>query len=138
MHPHAYSFPFHLSFLYLRSAVEASLNMKKFHRNETGSLISTQVSRTYGVSIFIDYCPAAAIQRKVKERERDTGLITRMRLAAMWPGATWTLMACAGRGALTRVPLPPPTLHPPPSPIGLWTDFGSLAQSRGWPPFLSL
>ncbi len=60
------------------------------------------------MSIFIDYCPAAAIQRKVKERGRDTGLITRMRLAAVWPGATWTLMACAGRKALTRVPLPPP------------------------------
>jgi hypothetical protein len=29
MHPHACSFPFHLSFLYLRSAVEASLDMKK-------------------------------------------------------------------------------------------------------------
>jgi hypothetical protein len=53
----------------------------------------------------------------------------RMRLAAVQPGATWTLMACAARGGLTRVP-PPPT--------GLWTDFGSLAQSRGWPPFWRL
>ncbi len=39
--------------------------------------------RTHGVSIFIDYCPAAAIQREVKEKERDIGLITRMRLAAV-------------------------------------------------------
>ncbi len=28
----------------------------------------------------------------------------RMRLAAVQPGATWTLMACAARGGLTRVP----------------------------------
>jgi len=41
------------------------------------------VFRTHGVSIFIDYCPAAAIQREVKEKERDIGLITRMRLAAV-------------------------------------------------------
>jgi hypothetical protein len=33
----------------------------------------------------MDYCPAAAIQRKVKGKERDTGLITRMRLAAVQP-----------------------------------------------------
>jgi hypothetical protein len=26
--------------------------------------------------IFIDYCPAAAIQRKMEEKERDTALIT--------------------------------------------------------------
>jgi hypothetical protein len=47
------------------------------------SSFTVQVSRTRGVSIFINYCPAAAIQRKVKEKERDTGLITRMRLAAV-------------------------------------------------------
>jgi hypothetical protein len=41
------------------------------------------VFHTYGVNIFIDYCPAAAIQRKVEEKERDIGLITRMRLAAV-------------------------------------------------------
>ncbi len=33
------------------------------------------LSRTHGVSIFIDYCPAAAIQGKVEEKERDIGLI---------------------------------------------------------------
>jgi hypothetical protein len=54
------------------------------------------------VSIFIDYCPAAAIQRKVEEKERDTGLINRTRLTAVQPGATWSLMACARRGALIR------------------------------------
>jgi hypothetical protein len=32
-------------------------------------------------------------------------------------------------------PFPPPPLSPP---RGLWTDFGSLAQSRGWPPFWRL
>ncbi len=31
----------------------------------------------------------------------------RMRLAAVQPGATWTLMVCAARGGLTRVPPPP-------------------------------
>jgi hypothetical protein len=70
------------------------------------------VSRTYGVSIFIDYCPAAAIQRKVEEKERDTGLINRTRLTAVQPGATWSLMACARRGALIRAP-PPPHTHSP-------------------------
>jgi hypothetical protein len=39
--------------------------------------------RTYGVNIFIDYCPAAAIQRKVKRVERDIGLITGMVSAAV-------------------------------------------------------
>ncbi len=39
--------------------------------------------RTCGVNIFIDYCPAAAIQRKVKWEERDIELITRMVSAAV-------------------------------------------------------
>jgi hypothetical protein len=43
MHPHACSFPFHFSSLYLRSAVEASLNMKKFHRNETSAILSSSI-----------------------------------------------------------------------------------------------
>jgi hypothetical protein len=43
-------------------------------------------------------------------------------------------MACAGRGTPTRTP----PSHPPSAPIRLWTDFGSLAKSRGWPPFWSL
>jgi hypothetical protein len=38
---------------------------------------------TYGVNIFIDYCPAAAIQRKVKGKGRDIGLITGMMSAAV-------------------------------------------------------
>jgi hypothetical protein len=33
------------------------------------------LSRTCGVSIFIDYCTALATQRKVEGEERDTGLI---------------------------------------------------------------
>jgi len=43
MHPHACSFPFHFSSLYLRSAVEASLDMKKFHRNETSAILSSPI-----------------------------------------------------------------------------------------------
>ncbi len=34
-----------------------------------------KVSRTYGVSIFIDYCTAPASQRKVEGEERDIQLI---------------------------------------------------------------
>ncbi len=37
-------------------------------------VISLLVSRTYGASIFIDYCTALSIQRKVEGEERDTGL----------------------------------------------------------------
>ncbi len=62
------------------------------------------MSRTHGVSIFIDYCPATATRRKVEEKERDTGLINRTRLTAVQNGATWYLMACARRGALIRAP----------------------------------
>ncbi len=63
-------------------------------------------SRTHGVSIFIDYFIAAAMQRKVEGKERDTGLINRTRSTAVQPGATWCLMACARRGALIRAPPP--------------------------------
>jgi hypothetical protein len=41
------------------------------------------VSRTHGVSIFIDYCTAPAIRRKVEGKERDTGLINRTRSTAV-------------------------------------------------------
>ena len=51
----------------------------------------------------------------------------RTRLTAVQPGATWALKACARRGALAKPP-----------PRGLWTDFGNLAQSQGWPPFWRL
>jgi hypothetical protein len=85
---------------------------------------NVHVSRTYGVSICIVYCPAAAIQRKVEEKERDTGLINGTRLTAVQPGATWSLMACARRGALIRAP-PPPTHTPPP----LQEDYGQMATS---------
>ena len=64
------------------------------------------MSRTYGVSIFIDYCTALATQRKVEGEERDTGLINRTRSAAVQPGATWCLMACTRRGVLIRAPPP--------------------------------
>jgi hypothetical protein len=72
---------------------------------------SSIVSRTHGVSIFIDYCTALAIQRKVEGKERDAGLINRTRSAAVQPGATWCLMACARRGVLIRAP--PPSHTPP-------------------------
>ncbi len=39
--------------------------------DEVGMLMS----RTYGVSIFIDYCTAPATQRKVEGEERDIQLI---------------------------------------------------------------
>jgi hypothetical protein len=69
------------------------------------------MSRTYGVSIFIDYCTALATQRKVEGEERDTGLINRTRSAAVQPGAAGYLMACARRAVLIRPP-PLPTHSP--------------------------
>ncbi len=68
------------------------------------------MSRTHSVSIFIDYCTALVIQRKVEGKERDAGLINRTRSAAVQPGATWCLMACTRRGVLIRAPPP----HTPP------------------------
>ncbi len=40
-----------------------------------------------------------------------------------------------GVAGLRTNPPPPLPTHPP---RGLWTDFGNLAQSRGWPPFWRL
>ncbi len=65
------------------------------------------------MSIFIDYCTALATQRKVEGEERDTGLLNRTRSAAVQPGATGCLMACAGRVVLIRAPPPPPSHTPP-------------------------
>ncbi len=62
------------------------------------------LSRTYGVSIFIDYCTALATQRKVEGEERDTELINRTRSAAVQPRAR--------RVVLIRAP-PPPSTHSP-------------------------
>jgi hypothetical protein len=71
---------------------------------------SLTLSRTYGVSIFIDYCTALATRKKVEGEERDTGLINRTRSAAVQPGATGCLMACARRVVLIRAPPPSHTL----------------------------
>jgi hypothetical protein len=83
------------------------------------------LSRTHGVSIFTDYCTALAIQRIVEGRERDTGLINRTRSAAVQPGATWCLMACARREALIRSP-PSPFLTPPPPPHTPQQDYSQI------------
>ncbi len=44
-------------------------------REKTRMKIYFLLSRTYGVSIFIDYCTAPATQRKVEGEERDIQLI---------------------------------------------------------------
>jgi hypothetical protein len=95
--------------------------------------VTKTLSRTYGVSIFIDYCTALATQRKVEGEERDTELINRTRSAAVQPGATGYLMACARRAVLIRAPPPPHTPH-----NRIIADSGSLGQNRGRPPFRSL
>jgi hypothetical protein len=41
------------------------------------NLFPLQLSRTYGVIIFIDYCTALATQRKVEGEERNTELINK-------------------------------------------------------------
>ncbi len=41
----------------------------------TAVLQLARLSRTYGVSIFIDYCTAPATRRKVEGEERDIQLI---------------------------------------------------------------
>jgi hypothetical protein len=52
MRPCACSFLFYLSFLFLRSAVEASLDMKKFHRNETKGLLPIYCNQQKIVSLL--------------------------------------------------------------------------------------
>jgi hypothetical protein len=81
------------------------------HRYSGIQHLSPVLCCTHGVSIFIDYCTALAIQRK---SGRNTGLINRTRSASVQPGATWRLMACARRGVLIRAPPCPPPPHPPP------------------------
>jgi hypothetical protein len=56
----------------------ASFEAKKFSPSFwfEAKITKSKPSRAHGVSIFIDYCRAAAIWRKVEEKERDTGLIT--------------------------------------------------------------
>jgi hypothetical protein len=65
------------------------------------------VSRTYGVSIFIDYCTALATQRKVEGEERDIQLIN-MNEASSCLAWTGCLTARARRVGLIKAP-PPPT-----------------------------
>jgi hypothetical protein len=69
------------------------------------------------MNIFIDYCPAAAIQRKVKWEERDIELITRMVSAAIYPEA-----ACSHglRRQRRHSQGPPPHTPSPPPPHWIW------------------
>jgi hypothetical protein len=74
------------------------------------------LSRTNGVSIFINYCPAAAIQRKVEGKEMGHWIDNRARSIAVQHGAICYLIACTVRGALAK---PPTHTLPPPPPTGL-------------------
>ncbi len=66
------------------------------------------MSRTHGVSIFIDYCTAAAIQRKVEEKERDTGLINGTRSTAVHLGLLGDSWPALGEERLSEPPPTPP------------------------------
>ncbi len=67
------------------------------------------MSRTHGVNIFIDYGTVQPLRYRERWRKRKGHWIdNRTRLTAVQPGVTWTLMACARRGALNRAPPFPP------------------------------
>jgi hypothetical protein len=58
-----------MSKLQKKSSVLNKENIQHFKK------LNLCMSRTYGVSIFIDYCTALATRRKVEGEERDIQLI---------------------------------------------------------------
>jgi hypothetical protein len=95
---------------------------------------SLQMSRTYGVSIFIDYCTALASWRKLKGEERDTGLINMNEASSCLAWGYW--VPHIPRKGSSAYQGPPPQTHTPHSRI--LAISGDLGQNRGRPPFRSL
>jgi hypothetical protein len=79
------------------------------------------VSRTYGVSIFIDYCTALATQRKVEGEERDIGLINMNEASSCLAWGYWVPHSPRKESVLIR---PPPPTHSPQQ------DYSRFLQPR--------
>jgi hypothetical protein len=69
------------------------------------------LSRTYGVSIFIDYCTALATRRKVEFEERDTGLINMNEASSCLAWGYW--VPHSPRKGSSAYQGPPPPTHSP-------------------------
>ncbi len=93
------------------------------------------VSRTYGVSIFIDYCTALATRRKVEGEERDTGLINMNEASSCLAWGYWVPHSPRKGSSADQGP-PSPHPHTPHSRI--LANSGDLGQNRGQPPFRGL
>jgi hypothetical protein len=97
------------------------------------ALHTLNLSRTCGVSIFIDYCTVQlpATQRKMKGEERDTQLINVNEAnSCLARGYCMHYKPAQGEWCLSNPP-PPPT-H---SPCRILAIFSDLGQKRGWPRF---
>ncbi len=100
-----------------------------------GAWLRTLMSRTYGVSIFIDYCTALATRRKLKGEERDTGLINMNEASSCLAWGYW-VPHIPRKGSSAYQGPPPPYPHTPHS--RTLAISGDLGQNRGRPPFRSL
>ncbi len=95
------------------------------------------VSRTYGVSIFIDYCTAPRDTEK-DERRGKRHLTDKREWGQQLfsPRLLRALKARARRVVLIKPPPPPPP--PTHSPCRILAIFRDLGQKQGWPPFRGL
>jgi hypothetical protein len=92
------------------------------------------LSRTYGVSIFIDYCTAPATQRKVEGEERDIQLINMNEASSCLAWGYWVPHSPRKESSAYQG-LPP---HPHTPHGRIIAVFSDLGQNRGRPPFRSL
>ncbi len=69
------------------------------------------LSRTYGVSIFIDYCTAFATRIKVEGEDRDTGLINTNEASSCLAWGYW--VPHSPRKGSSAYQGPPSHLHTP-------------------------
>ncbi len=95
--------------------------------------VTAPLSRTYGVSIFIDYCTALVTRRKVEGEERDTGLINMNEVSSCLAWGYWVPHSPRKGSSAYQAP---PHQHTPHCKI---LDIsGNLGQNRGRPPFRNL
>ena len=67
------------------------------------------LSRTHGVSIFIDYCTAPTTQRKVEGEERDIQLINMNEASSCLAWGYWVPHSPRKESSPYQGPTPPPT-----------------------------
>jgi hypothetical protein len=101
-------------------------------RQYNGEDLDLKLSRTCGVSIFIDYCTAPATQRKMEGGERDIQLINVNEASSCL--AQGYCVPCSPHKESGAYQAPPPPTH---SPCRILAISGDLGQSRGRPPFRS-